>query len=99
MEAAGESMKFVGQVFDGGEVTLDYNEFVDCEMRGCVLTFYGGEFSLVRTRLEKVQFALGGAANNTLSFLRLVRANGPALLDGLLDAGPQPEPGQGVTIN
>jgi hypothetical protein len=92
-------MKFVGQVFNGGEVTLDYNEFVDCEMYGCVLLYHGGDFSLVRTRLVGVQFGLAGAANNTLSFLRLVRANGQGLLDGLLDAGPQPVPAQSVTIN
>lgn len=92
-------MKFLGQVFEGGEVTLDFNEFIDCEMRRCVLVYRGGDFSLVRTRLVGVQFALGGAANNTLSFLRLVRANGPALLDGLLDSGPQPVPEQSVTIN
>ncbi len=92
-------MKFVGQVFEGGEVTLDYNEFVDCELRHCVVLYHGGDFSLVRTRLIHVQFALAGAANNTLSFLRLVRANGQALLDGLLDAGPQPEPEHSVTIN
>jgi len=92
-------MKFVGQVFNGGEVTLDYNEFVDCEMQGCVLLYHGGDFSLVRTRLVGVQFGLAGPANNTLSFLRLVRANGQGLLDGLLDTGPQPVPAQSVTIN
>lgn len=92
-------MKFTGQVFQGGEVTLDYNEFVDCEMRGCVLLYHGGDFSLTRTQLLNVQFALAGSANNTLSFLRLVRANGQALLDGLLDAGPQPVPENSVVIN
>ncbi len=92
-------MRFVKQVFTGGEVTLDYNEFVDCEMRDCLLVYHGGEFSLVRTRLVNVRFGLGGAANNTLGFLKLVRANGQELLDSLLDQGPQPEPGQSVTIN
>jgi hypothetical protein len=92
-------MKFVGQAFNGGEVTLDYNEFVDSEMHGCVLVYHGGDFSLVRTKLVNVRFGLAGAANNALSFLRLVRANGQGLLDGLLDAGPQPVPEQSVTIN
>jgi hypothetical protein len=92
-------MRFVKQVFTGGQVTLDYNEFVDCEMRDCLLVYHGGEFSLVRTKLVNVRFGLGGAANNTLGFLKLVRANGQELLDSLLDQGPQPEPGQSVTIN
>jgi hypothetical protein len=86
-------------VFTGGQVTLDYNEFVDCEIRDCLLVYHGGEFSLVRTKLVNVRFGLGGAANNTLGFLKLVRANGQELLDSLLDQGPQPEPGQSVTIN
>jgi hypothetical protein len=92
-------MRFVKQVFTGGQVTLDYNEFVDCEIRDCLLVYHGGEFSLVRTKLVNVRFGLGGAANNTLGFLKLVRANGQELLDSLLDQGPQPEPGQSVTIN
>ena len=92
-------MRFESKVFESAEVTLDYNEFVDCEMRNCVLLYHGGDFSLTRTRLNNVQFGLAGAANNTLSFLRLVRANGQALLDGLLDAGPQPIPEHSVTIN
>jgi hypothetical protein len=92
-------MRFVKQVFTGGQVTLDYNEFVDCEMRDCLLIYHGGEFSLVRTKLVNVRFGLAGAANNTLGFLKLVRANGQELLDSLLDQGPQPEPGQSVTIN
>ena len=92
-------MRFQGQVFESAEVTLDYNEFIDCELRNCVLLYHGGDFSLTRTKLINVQFGLAGAANNTLSFLRLVRANGQALLDGLLDAGPQPIPEHSVTIN
>ncbi len=92
-------MRFVKQVFNGGEVTLDYNHFVDCELRDCLLVYRGGEFSLVRTRLTNVRFGLGGAANNTLGFLKLVRANGHHLLDALLDQGAQPEPEQSVTIN
>ena len=47
-------MKFEGQVFEGGDVTLDYNEFIDCVMRDCTLLYHGGEFSLIRTRLENV---------------------------------------------
>lgn len=92
-------MRFVKQVFTGGEITLDYNHFVDCELRDCMLVYHGGEFSLVRTKLVNVRFGLGGAANNTLGFLRLVRANGQQLLESLLDQGPQPVPEQSMTIN
>jgi hypothetical protein len=66
-------MKFIGQVFTS-DVTLDYNEFVDCEFRGCTVLFHGGEFSLVR-------------------------AQGPHLLQELLDAAPAPKADQSITIN
>ena len=91
-------MKFEKQTFTE-DVTLDYNEFTDCEIKDCVLSYYGGKFTLVRTKLTNVRFAMGGPANDTLAFLRLVRANGPQLLDQLLDQGDQPIPDQTVTIN
>ena len=91
-------MRFEGTTFTT-DVTLDYNEFIDCTMRNCTLFFHGGDFVLNRTKFENVRFGLAGAANSTLAFLRLVRANGPHLLDELLDQGPQPSPEQSVTIN
>jgi hypothetical protein len=91
-------MRFVKQVFTDG-VTLDYNEFIDCEINNCLVMFHGGEFTLLRTTLSNVRFGLGGPANNTLNFLRLVRAANPRLLDELLDAAPGAVPGQSVTIN
>lgn len=91
-------MRFINQTFTT-DVTLDYNEFVDCEIRDCVVLFHGGDFSLVRTRLVNVRFGLAGAANSTLNFLRLVRASNPLLLDELLNAAPGPTRDQSVTIN
>ena len=91
-------MRFVKQTF-GIDVTLDYNEFIDCKIRDCVVLYHGGEFSLVRTRLTNVRFGLGGPANNTLGFLKLVRSNGPHLVDALLDQGWPATPDQSVTIN
>ena len=83
-------VKFENQVFTT-DVTIDCNEFVDCEFRDCVVLFQGGSFSLVNTKLINVRFAVGGPAQATLQFLRFVRANGSNLLDQLLDAGPQPQ--------
>ncbi len=91
-------MKFENQTFTDN-VTLDYNEFIDCEIKDCVVFYYGGKFSLVRTRFTNTRFGLGGPANDTLAFLKLVRANGPQLLEELLNQGPQPTPDQTVTIN
>jgi hypothetical protein len=91
-------MRFSKQTFTSN-VTLDYNEFIDCEIRDCTVLFHGGEFSLIRTRLTNVRFGLSGAANNTLAFLRLVRAHGPNLVNELLDAAPALKPDQSITIN
>jgi len=91
-------MRFIKQTFTEG-ITLDYNEFIDCEIKNCLVMFYGGDFLLLRTTLTNVQFGLGGPANSTLNFLRLVRATNPRLLEELLNAAPGPAPDQGVTIN
>ena len=91
-------MRFKDQTFTE-DVTLDYNEFIDCEIRDCKVLYHGGQYSLVRTKFTNVQFGLGGHANNTLAFLRIVRASGQHLLDDLLDQGDQPKPDQTVTIN
>ena len=91
-------MKFENQTFTD-DVTLDYNEFIDCEIKNCKILYCGGKYSLVRTKLSNVQFGLGGPANDTLAFLRLIRANGQHLLDDLLNQGPQPKPAESITIN
>ena len=91
-------MKFENQTFTE-DVTLDFNEFIDCEIKDCTVYYHGGKFTLIRTKLTNIRFALADQANDTLSFLRLVRANGPHLLDQLLDQGPQPKPDESVTIN
>lgn len=91
-------MRFIKQTLTD-DVTLDYNEFVDCEIRNCLVLYHGGDFTLLRTTLTNVRFGLGGPANNTLNFLRLVRAASPRLLDELLNAAPGPVSDQSVTIN
>lgn len=82
-------MRFEGQLFSG-EVTLDHNEFIDCEFRDCRVVFHGGTFSIVRVKFTRVQFELRDQANNTLAFLRLVRSQGEELITQLLDAGQGP---------
>ena len=91
-------MRFEKQTFTD-DVTLDFNEFIDCEIKDCVVFYYGGQFTLVRTILANVNFGLGGPANDTLRFLRLVRSANPKAFDSLLDQGDQPTPDQSVTIN
>jgi hypothetical protein len=84
-------MKFENQTFTT-DVTLDCNEFIDCEIMNCVIHHQGGPFSMIRTRLDNVRFGVSGSAQNVLSFLCMVRATNPAAVDELLDGAPQPTP-------
>jgi hypothetical protein len=78
-------MRFENQTFTSG-VTLDYNEFVNCTIRDCVVAFHGGGFTLTGTTITNVRFNLGDAANNTLAFLQMVRAatNGEKIVNELI---------------
>jgi hypothetical protein len=91
-------MKFEGQTFTT-DVTLDYNEFIDCEFRDCAILFAGGQFSLVRARFHNVRFGFADAANRTVEFIRLIRAtsDGEQIISELL--GSAPPSGDSVTIN
>ena len=87
-------MRFENQAFAGVTVTLDYNQFLNCVLRDCLVICHGGDFSLVNTTLINCRFGVEGMANTTLQFLKLVRASGPQLLEELLGQGPQPTPDQ-----
>lgn len=76
-------MKFVNQKFTS-DVTLDYNQFIDCEIRDCTVYYYGGPFSLTRTKLSNVKVSLAGAADATLDFLRMLRPLQPNIVEELL---------------
>ena len=78
-------MRFEKQIFTT-EVTLDHNEFVDCEFQNCAVVFFGGQFKLERTKFTNVRFGLSGAANETLQYLKFVRSMSPAIFDELINA-------------
>ncbi len=83
-------MRYIKQAITGIDVNLDFNEFEDCVIKDCIVTCNGGPFSLVRTRFERVRFAIGGPAQATLAFLKLVKAHSPDLLNELMNDGAQP---------
>lgn len=86
-------MRFEKQVFTT-DVTLDFNEFIDCEIRNCTVHFHGGDFSLQRTKLTNVSYRLAGPAHSTVQFLKLVRATGSHIFDELMNQGDQPTPAE-----
>jgi len=87
-------MRFENQVFTNTTITLDYNQFIHCAIKDCLVMCHGGDFSLVHTTLANCKFGVAGMAHTALQFLKLVRANGPHLLQELLDQDPQITPDQ-----
>ena len=70
-------MRFENQTFTT-DIAVDYNEFVNCTFKDCRILFHGGEFSFAGTvSFERVSFGLGHAANNTVTFLKFLRAGAP----------------------
>ena len=90
-------MRFENQTFTT-DVTLDYNQFIGGVIKNCVVFYYGGDFSLSQTRMENVRFALAGAANGALMFLRMIRSLNPQAFEELMSEAPPPPNGP-ATIN
>jgi len=82
-------MRFEDQTFENTEVTFDYNQFVRCTFRNITLFFHGGDWSIVECHFDgQIKIAVGGSANNTLTFMKWLKQAAPDALDGLLkDAG------------
>jgi hypothetical protein len=76
-------MKFEKQKLTG-DVTIDYNEFVDCEFENCTIFYHGGDFKLTRVKFVNVRFGLAHSANSTLMFLRFLRDVLPKSFEELL---------------
>lgn len=62
-------MQFVKQRFTE-DVSIDNNEFIDCEFENCRLIFGGGEFFFRRVTLINVRFEITRAVSEKLLFLR-----------------------------
>ena len=90
-------MRFENQIFTT-DVTLDYNQFIGGVIKNCVVFYYGGDFSLSETRMENVRFAMAGAANGALMFLRMIRSLNPQAFEELMSEAPPPLNGP-ATIN
>jgi hypothetical protein len=87
-------MKFENQTFENVTVSLDCNEFIDCELKNCVVTTQGGPYELTRTSFDSTcTFAVTGAGLPTLAFLRLMRdvlkQHNPRIIDDFLDSAAE----------
>ena len=91
-------MKFIKQTFTE-DISIDYNEFIDCTFKNCTIWFHGGLFSLVNAKFDNVRFGCANEAEVTLSFLRMVRTVNPKLLEQLLNKDQTPSAPHSVTVN
>ena len=91
-------MRYTNQTFTT-DVTLDGNEYIDCEIKDCIVFFNGGTYVLVRTKLTNVRYGLRGAANQTLMFLRMIRATSAPAFESLFTQDQQLILDKSVTIN
>jgi hypothetical protein len=85
-------MRFVNQSFVDADITLDYNEFVDCTFSKCRIHYAGGQFSLVNAQMVGDNtFAFHEAANRTLTWLKLIGSNptsGEQVIRQLIQSAP-----------
>jgi hypothetical protein len=85
-------MKFVDQVFTNTDVTLDYNEFINCTFGNrSRIHFCGGQYQLTDCKIDgEIGFALHDSAHRTLVWLKFIRSlpNGLQILEDLLRAVP-----------
>lgn len=69
-------MKYTGKKFDGANVTLDFNEYVDCEFSGCEMIYKGGNLPVFENcNFSQCRFSLVEKAQNTLDYLAFLYQN------------------------
>ncbi len=76
------------------DITLDGNEFENCQFINCKLRYSGGPIQLANCVIDKPQFMLSGPALRTMQLLGvLYQASPPAvekIFEGIRKMGPSP---------
>jgi len=82
-------MKFENETITE-DIIIDDNEFINCVIRDCVVTYCGGEFKLVDTVFDQIKVNVRGSARDTVSFLTVLRASDAIVFEGLMHSGSNP---------
>jgi DNA-binding transcriptional regulator WhiA len=95
--AQGLTMRFENTTITQ-DVTVDYNEFINCEFQNCKFIYHGGSFYISNCKFTNVQYVLAGQAHDTLTYLRFLKNLNPELLEQLLSekASVPAVPGKGL---
>lgn len=69
-------MKYTAKKFSGDNVTVDFNEYVECEFNNCQIIFKGGNLPVFeRCVFSDCRFSLTERADNTLGYLSFLYQN------------------------
>lgn len=63
-------MRFENRQFNDETITLDGNEYIDCEFIQCRFEYAGGQFNLERIKFDTLQFTVSDAAARTVMLLQ-----------------------------
>ena len=69
-------MRYTAMKFDGKNVTVDFDEFVDCEFTNCEIIYEGGRLPVFENCVfNNCRFSLKQKADNTLGYLTFLYQN------------------------
>ncbi|MCG6970302.1 MAG: hypothetical protein LJE85_11090 [Gammaproteobacteria bacterium] len=69
-------MKYTATKHDGKKVTVDFNEYIDCEFKDCEIIYKGGNPPVFENcRFENCQFSAIDRAENTIGYLSFLYQN------------------------
>ena len=69
-------MKYTAEKFNADNVTVDFNEYVDCEFNTCEIIFKGGNLPVFdHCVFSNCRFSLIENADNTLGYLSFLYQN------------------------
>ncbi|MGD8593167.1 MAG: hypothetical protein PVF82_10070 [Gammaproteobacteria bacterium] len=69
-------MKYTAMKHDGKKVTVDFNEYIDCEFNDCEILYKGGNLPVFENcKFNNCQYSLVDKADNTIGYLSFLYKN------------------------
>jgi len=69
-------MKYTAKKHEGDKVTVDFNEYIDCEFINCEIIYKGGNLPVFENcSFVNCQFSLIEKADNTIGYLSFLYQN------------------------
>jgi len=69
-------MKYSGIKNEGKKITVDFNEYIECEFDNCEIIYKGGNLPVFeKCSFNNCQFSLVDKADNTIGYLSFLYQN------------------------